>query len=144
VQTVLPMEGGQSALKLTTATYYVGKNERNIHRFPDSKEKDQWGVKPSDGWEVKQTDEERIKYFKWRRLRDVVLKKDQPAPKTEETDKIESDFRDRVLDKAREYIVGEQQKQGEAPARVVPGASPVRGAGLPPRPSASSQAYRQD
>jgi carboxyl-terminal processing protease len=144
VQTVLPMEGGQSALKLTTATYYVGKNERNIHRFPDSKEKDQWGVKPSDGWEVKQSDEERIKYFKWRRLRDVVLKKDQPAPKAEETDKIEADFRDRVLDKAREYIVGEQQKQGEAPPRMVPGTPPARGVSLPPRPSASAQAYRQD
>jgi carboxyl-terminal processing protease len=124
VQTVLPMEGGLSALKLTTATYYVGKNERNIHRFPDSKEKDQWGVLPNPGLEVKQADEERIKYFRWRRLRDVVLKKDQPTPKVEDTDKIEPDFKDRVLEKAREYIVGELHKGAQAPP---PGAPPVVG-----------------
>ena len=129
VQTVLPMEGGQSALKLTTATYYVGKNERNIHRFPDSKEQDTWGVKPNPGLEVKQSDEERIKYFKWRRLRDIVRKKDQPAPKIEENDKVESDFKDRVLETARDYIVGEQHKRAEArPRGMLPVAVPaVRG-----------------
>src|SRR5439155_21780579 len=41
---VMLLGGGTSALKLTTATYYVGKNEKNIHRFPNSKEEDQWGV----------------------------------------------------------------------------------------------------
>jgi carboxyl-terminal processing protease len=130
VQTVMEMEGGKSALKLTTATYYVGKNERNIHRFPDSKEQDQWGVQPSPGMEVKQSDEERIKYFKWRRLRDVVRKKDQPTPKVEDNDKVEPDFKDRVLEKAREYIVGEQQKRVQAPP---PGALPL--VSETPRPS---------
>src|SRR5207249_8933949 len=115
VQTVILMEGGTSALKLTTATYYVGKNEKNIHRFPNSKEEDQWGVKPNPGFEVKLADEERVKYFKWRRLRDVVRKKDQPV-KIEESEKVEPDFKDRVLERAREYILGELHKTGAAPA----------------------------
>src|SRR5439155_1750071 len=119
VQTVILMEGGTSALKLTTATYYVGKNEKNIHRFPNSKEEDQWGVKPNAGFEVKLSDEERVKYFKWRRLRDVVRKKDQAA-KIEESDKVEPDFKDRVLERAKEYILGEVHKTGAAPAVVEP------------------------
>src|SRR5262249_31484017 len=65
VQNVIPMEGGTSALKLTTASYWRPSG-KNIHRFPDSKEADDWGVKPNPGYEVKLTDEERIMYLKWR------------------------------------------------------------------------------
>src|SRR5205823_887812 len=122
VQTVILMEGQTSALKLTTATYYVGKTEKNIHRFPNSKEDDQWGVKPNPGFEVKLSDEERVKYYKWRRVRDIVRKKDQPL-KVEENDKVEPDFKDRVLERAKEYILGEQHKTGLAPAVPPPAAA---------------------
>jgi carboxyl-terminal processing protease len=47
VQNVIKMEGGKSALKLTTASYWR-PNGKNIHRFFDSKETDDWGVKPND------------------------------------------------------------------------------------------------
>ena len=47
VQNVIPMEGQTSALKLTTASYWRPSG-KNIHRFPDSKETDDWGVKPND------------------------------------------------------------------------------------------------
>jgi C-terminal processing protease CtpA/Prc len=57
VQNVIELEEGKSALKLTTATY-TRPNGHNIHRFPDSKETDEWGVKPNDGMEVKLTDRE--------------------------------------------------------------------------------------
>jgi carboxyl-terminal processing protease len=140
VQTVLPMEGGKSALKLTTATYYVGKNEKNIHRFPDSKEQDQWGVKPNPGLEVDQSVEERLKFFKWRRIRDIVRKKEGPAPKVDESDKVEADFRDRVLDTAHKYIETELQKRGQAPGRDVPDLPVVGEANDGPRPPTSSQA----
>src|SRR5262249_46349963 len=52
VQNVIELEDGKSALKLTTATY-TRPNGHNIHRFPDAKETDEWGVKPDDGMEVK-------------------------------------------------------------------------------------------
>jgi carboxyl-terminal processing protease len=125
VQTVIMMESGTSALKLTTATYFVGKDDKkkNIHRFPDSKDTDEWGVKPNEGYDVKLSDEEFVNYMKWRPVRDIVRKPGQPAPKLDESRKVDPDFKDRVLEKAKEYIKGEIQKpaaQGQRPAPVVP------------------------
>ena len=48
VQNVIELEGGKSALKLTTASYQRPSG-KNIHRFPDAKETDEWGVMPDDG-----------------------------------------------------------------------------------------------
>jgi hypothetical protein len=47
VQNIILMEKDTSALKLTTASYWRPSG-KNIHRFPDSKETDDWGVRPSD------------------------------------------------------------------------------------------------
>ncbi len=140
VQTVLPMEGGTSALKLTTATYFVGKDDKkkNIHRFPDSKETDEWGVKPTEGFEVKMTVEEGVNYMRWRQRRDVVRQPGQPAPKVDEKDSVPADFTDRVLDRAVEYMRGEIQRRA-----ANPGLPPVHDAALPPRPEMSGWAYRQ-
>jgi carboxyl-terminal processing protease len=69
VQNLVPMEGGKSALKLTTAKY-LRPNGKNIHRFPDSKEEEEWGVKPDI--EVKVTLQEELDYLTARRERDVV------------------------------------------------------------------------
>lgn len=118
VQNIILLENGQSALKLTTASYWRPSG-RNIHRFPDSKEEEEWGVRPSKGFEVKLTDEERIDYFRYRRDRDIVRKPGQPPPKTLENGKKKElkDFKDRVLEKALEHLRGEIEKkhQGAAP-----------------------------
>jgi carboxyl-terminal processing protease len=49
VQNIIEMhEGGdRGALKLTTASYWRPSGQ-NIHRFPDSKDTDDWGVRPTD------------------------------------------------------------------------------------------------
>jgi carboxyl-terminal processing protease len=49
VQNIIEMhQGGDlSALKLTTASYWRPSG-KNIHRFPDSKDSDDWGVRPND------------------------------------------------------------------------------------------------
>lgn len=49
VQNIIEMHQGsdRSALKLTTASYWRPSG-KNIHRFPDSKESDDWGVRPND------------------------------------------------------------------------------------------------
>jgi len=52
VQNLIPMEGGKSALKITTASYWRPSG-RNIHRFPDSKESDDWGVRPDPRAELR-------------------------------------------------------------------------------------------
>jgi carboxyl-terminal processing protease len=71
VQNVVELEDGKSALKLTTATY-TRPNGHNIHRFPDAKESDEWGVKPNDGFEVKLNIDEMNDLITDRRQRDVV------------------------------------------------------------------------
>src|SRR5262249_15150709 len=100
VQNLIEMEEKTTALKLTTASYWRPSGQ-NIHRFPDSKEDDDWGVKPNKGYEVKLTDEERIDYFKWRQKRDVLRR---PGEETKPPEKGPKEFRDRVMDKAVEYL----------------------------------------
>jgi carboxyl-terminal processing protease len=139
VQNVIKLEGGKSALKLTTASYWRPSG-KNIHRFFDSKETDDWGVKPNAGFEVPMKPEERLAYMKYRRDRDVVHGKggDKPAspsssksdagddldrrsinrgnklpstsPGKSEGEKEKKPFEDRVLNKALEFVRGEIKK----------------------------------
>lgn len=51
VQNILDLEGGHSALKLTTATYWR-PNGKNIHRRKDATDEEAWGVRPNKGFEV--------------------------------------------------------------------------------------------
>lgn len=97
VQNVINLEEGRSALKLTTASYFRPSG-RNIHRYPDSEESDEWGVSPNDGFEVKYSWQERNRWRIDRRARDVIREGGDPDP--EET----PSFVDRQLEKAKEYI----------------------------------------
>jgi carboxyl-terminal processing protease len=129
VQNIIPMEGGSSALKLTTASYWRPSG-KNIHRFPDAKEEEEWGVRPNPGYEVKLPDEERLEYYKWRRDRDIVRRPGEPAPKVKESEKVRPDFKDRVLEKALDYLRNEIQKAAN------PAAAPDnRGAERGPAPA---------
>jgi carboxyl-terminal processing protease len=79
VQNVIEMERGTSALKLTTAAYHR-PNGKSIHRFPDSKETDEWGVAPNEGFEVKLSPPEIGKLMSLRRDKDVLRKPNGPTP----------------------------------------------------------------
>lgn len=59
VQNVIRMEQGDSALKLTTASYHRPSGI-NIHRFPDMKPEDKWGVTPDEGYLMRLTRAERL------------------------------------------------------------------------------------
>ena len=117
VQNVIRMENGASALKLTTASYWRPSG-KNIHRFPDTKESDEWGVKPNAGFEVVMKDEERLDYLIYRRDRDIIHGKGTaalpPKPKGEKKDK--KPFVDRVLQKALDHLRDEVQKLGAVSA----------------------------
>ncbi len=110
VQNIYPLEDRSTALKLTTQSYRRPSG-KNIHRFPDSKETDEWGVSPNPGFEVKLTDEERYQFLVARRKRDVVHGKPGAAPPEEKKDGKEPPFVDKVLDKAAEYVRGQLDKQ---------------------------------
>ena len=71
VQSVIELEDGKSALKLTTAAYRR-PNGKNIHRFPDAKETDEWGVMPDAGFDIRLDDDEMVALVQDRRARDVL------------------------------------------------------------------------
>jgi carboxyl-terminal processing protease len=126
VQTLIEMEDRTTALKLTTASYWRPSG-RNIHRFPDSKEEDEWGVKPNKGFDVKLSDEERRDYFRWRIDRDIIRPPGKEAkPGAEGDKKVKKDFRDKVLDRAVEYLREEIAKnpQRDAQAPIDPAERP--------------------
>ena len=72
VQNVIELEGGKSALKLTTASYQRPSG-KNIHRFPDAKESDEWGVLPDPGYDVKLNETELAQQMENRLDRDILL-----------------------------------------------------------------------
>jgi len=127
VQNIIELEDGNSVLKLTVATYFRPSG-KNIHKFKNAKDEDEWGVKPNPGLEVKLTPKEYIAWALGRRDRDLLSSANPPkvvepkgdAPKDEPKDKDEAakdkdkekaetprskqPFVDKQLDKALEVV----------------------------------------
>jgi len=57
----IPQSDPPAAIKLTTETYWRPSG-KNIHRYPNAKEMDDWGVRPDAGLEVPTTEDERRRY----------------------------------------------------------------------------------
>jgi carboxyl-terminal processing protease len=112
VQNIIEMEDHTSALKLTTASYWRPSG-KNIHRFPTSKDSDEWGVKPNPGFDVPLKDEERLDYLIYRRDRDVIPGKSQPPIKVK-AGKDKKPFEDKTLKKAVQFLREEIKKEGAA------------------------------
>jgi carboxyl-terminal processing protease len=102
VQNIIELEGGNSILKLTVATYQRPSG-KNIHRFKNAKETDDWGVSPDKGLEVKLDPRQHAAYFESRRVRDRTTNRRRPgangAPGT--TPKAESPKADDAKDKPK-------------------------------------------
>jgi carboxyl-terminal processing protease len=79
VQKVLPVEGNQSVLKLTTATYWRPSN-KNIHRDKDAKESDEWGVVPEKELALALNTADTEKVLNARAERDVVHRAQSHPP----------------------------------------------------------------
>lgn len=109
VQNVIELDSGKSALKLTTASYHRPSG-KNIHRFPNAKETDEWGVMPDEGYLVTMEVPEIRSYFEYRQERDI-FREDGSIPKSE--------FKDAQLEKGltwiREKLTGEKPPE-EKPA----------------------------
>ena len=98
VQNVIELEGGKSALKLTTAGYQRPSG-KNIHKLPDAKDSDEWGVSPNDSFELKLDDLEMARLAQYRHRRDILVVNhseqsadadnslDEPAGSKESTEK---------------------------------------------------------
>jgi carboxyl-terminal processing protease len=126
VQNVIEMDNGHSALKLTTASY-KRPNGKNIHRFPDAKETDEWGVHPDEGMEVKIGAEEMDKLIRNRHQRDILVAHAKPAATaTPGDDKSTADAKPAAegtpaAEKpAAEKPVGEEKSADPKPAAAAP------------------------
>ncbi len=128
VQNVIEIEDGSSALKLTTASYHRPSG-KNIHRFPDSKEEDEWGVMPDEGYNIRFSNEQMLGLNRSQRDREVI--RPEPSEKEsadgdaageettgeETTDEAaEPEFVDTQLAKALEYIHERLHPAEEDPA----------------------------
>ena len=71
VQNILPLEDGNSVLKLTTQTYWRPSG-KNIHRGKNAKDSDEWGVSPNPGLVVKVSEEDYETWARARRDRDLM------------------------------------------------------------------------
>ena len=121
VQNVIELEDGKSLLKLTTASYQRPSG-KNIHRFPDSKETDEWGVSPNPGYAVKLSDAEMAEILADRRERDIVAGKSADAKpdtkpgstgqdsKTANETAAKRHVSDKQLQKAIDYLNSEMAK----------------------------------
>lgn len=116
VQNVIPLEEQRSALKLTTASYRRPSG-KNIHRFPDAKESDEWGVMPDKGYELKLEDGELLALIENRRQRDIVLPKSPQPP-----------------------VTANAAKDDHAPAATSPTKTSEKAGGVPPSSSGPASA----
>jgi len=108
VQSIYPLDGDRRAIKITTATYWR-PDGKNIHRFPDATEEDDWGVRPDEDWNLELEDEALANVIKSRRLLDVDRtnfsdpETATTRPITEEEQEL-LDFKDPQLELAIEAI----------------------------------------
>lgn len=109
VQNILPLNDGDSKLKLTVATYWRPSG-KNIHRFKDAKPTDEWGVSPNEGMEVKMSDEQYVAWFQGRQERDLLSRANKPKEEPAPSDLTENDPQ---LAKAVEVIGERIEKQKE-------------------------------
>jgi carboxyl-terminal processing protease len=115
VQKVFPIPRDHAAVKLTTEVWLT-PNGKNIHRWPTSTDKDEWGVHPDPGFEVKLTDEQRKEYVEHMRQLDTIQGKPgvvKEAPKPAASGKP---YKDPVLEKALEHLRKQLREVGAAPA----------------------------
>lgn len=121
VQKLIPVESGRSLLKLTTASYWRPSG-RNIHRTPEAKESDDWGVSPDPGLDVPLSDEEYERYLEYRAARDLwgdlpteLSDRDGKDDDASEADDAPAEpFQDRQLQKAVEHLRNQLDDSGAA------------------------------
>ncbi|MFP6657391.1 MAG: S41 family peptidase [Pirellulales bacterium] len=115
VQNVIELEDGDSVLKLTTASYWR-PNGKNIHRFPNAKNEDQWGVRPSDGYALRMTDEEIRDLVAHQRGQIVAHGMRPDNGEKEEDENKDDEKKDGNTDKKdKSDTDGEESKDGEEP-----------------------------
>jgi carboxyl-terminal processing protease len=133
VQNLMPLDGGKSALKLTTAHYYLPSG-RNITRQKDAKT---WGVEPDPPFLLPMSDADNRALLRARRDSEIIHVRPATQPTTAEG------FTDKQLQRAMEVLLAYQSFSGQTPVQDVTTTRPSASASLPatltsPAPTAPS------
>jgi carboxyl-terminal processing protease len=108
VQNIIEMEDGQGVLKLTVATYWRPSG-KNIHRFKNARQTDEWGVSPNEGLEVKLTDKDLVDWIVARRDLDLTVFGKRKST-TEEGAKAEAENREKATASAAKFVDKQREK----------------------------------
>jgi carboxyl-terminal processing protease len=115
VQRIIPVNGNNSVLKLTTATYWRPSN-KNIHRYKDAKDTDEWGVVPDKGFAVKMSEKQTEDWLMSRAARDIVHRARPPVAKLDRPRPDAPAAIDPQLQRALDYL--DSNKSDEASPRA--------------------------
>jgi carboxyl-terminal processing protease len=107
VQNIVELEGGRSALKLTTAGYFRPSG-KNIDRIEGAKKSDEWGVSPNKGYEVVLNVPQTRRWLEGRRQRDALASESEGD---EDAEPLEDPQLDKALDYLREQIKASEGSQ---------------------------------
>lgn len=78
VQSILALQGsGRHAARLTTGLL-VRPSGKNLHRFPESRPQDDWGVLPAPGYDIRMSPDLRRKLRRWRLEAESAARADTP------------------------------------------------------------------
>ena len=99
VQTIHPFDGN-SVVKLTSATFWRPSGQNLNKSSTGGKEEDEWGVSPNKGYALKLSKKEDGDLFEHLRAAEII----GGSPPTDGSEAAPSDFRDRQLDQALEYL----------------------------------------
>ncbi|MEI8195684.1 MAG: S41 family peptidase [Phycisphaerae bacterium] len=124
VQTLIALDGGNAALKLTTAHYYLPSG-RSITRQKDAKT---WGVEPDPAFLLPMTDAENRDLLKARRDSEIIRAHGVGAVTQAAT---QESFNDRQLQRAMEVLLAYQSFAGQPPVLDVTTTRPTVSASLP-------------
>jgi carboxyl-terminal processing protease len=114
VQNIIDLEDGNSVLKLTVASY-LRPSGKNIHRFKNAKESDEWGVSPNKGLEVKLNPAQYATWFMARRDRDLVtIGKRKPRPEAEKANGEEKKAEEKKAEEKKDQEPATKGRRGRS------------------------------
>jgi carboxyl-terminal processing protease len=105
VQQLIPVQNGQSLLKLTWASFWR-PNKKKIHRAPGEAESATWGVVPNPGLERRLSDEEYARFQEYRSARDRIGPAADEAAPGNDGKSAPSEFVDEQLQLAVKHLQG--------------------------------------
>jgi len=99
VQNIMELDlgNGPSEMKLTTASFWRPSG-KNLHKFPNSKPEDEWGVVPHPNYTLKLSPAETTELYDHLKRQEVIARRDPPKMETVPT------FVDRQLEMAVDYL----------------------------------------